>query len=72
MNIKRRIEELERRSFLEPLIVRFIDRDGKERTGNVDDLEKCGVDFVRVVSGTSLEDVDRVLNFIAPNGSVIE
>lgn len=71
MNIKRRIEELERRSFSEPLIVRFIDQDGKERTGNVNDLEKCGVDFVRVVSGTSLSDVDRVLDFIAPD-SVIE
>lgn len=72
MNLKKRVEELERRSFLEPLTVRFIDRDGKERTGNVDDLERNGVDFVCVVSGTSLEDVDRVLSFIAPNGSVID
>lgn len=72
MSIKKRIAELERRSFSEPLIVRFIDRDGKERSGNVDDLERNGVDFICVVSGTSLEDVDRVLSFIAPNGSVIE
>ena len=71
MNLKKRVEELERRSFSEPLIVRFIDRDGKERSGSVDDLEKYGADFVRVVSGTSLSDVDRVLDFIAPD-SVIE
>ena len=72
MNLKKRVEELERRSFSEPLLVRFIDKDRKEKTGTVDDLEEHGCDFICVVSGTSLEDVDRVLSFIAPNGSVIE
>ena len=66
----KRLREMELRTNGDPLRVQFIDQAGVERIGSVDDLESCGGDFVRVVAGSSLKDLDRILTTIRRKAEV--
>ncbi|MBN2994526.1 hypothetical protein [Ruthenibacterium lactatiformans] len=45
------------------LLVLFQSSDGTEMIGNADDLITQRGDFVRVLSGNSLTDFDKILNY---------
>ena len=72
MSIKRRIEVLESEALIKPLVVLYIDRNGNECKGSVEDMEKNGADFIRILSGSDLHEAERVLKFVTPAGCVIQ
>ena len=65
-NLKARIEHI--RTFMEDclgkqLIFLYRTPDGKEKRGNIDDLIADNGEFLRVLSGNQLEDLDKMLNY---------
>lgn len=46
--------------------------DGTEKTGTVADIEADRGEFIRVLGGSSLDDLDRLLQFEMDNINVIE
>lgn len=61
LNLNKRLRALQLLVNGDPLVVRFKDQAGVDRVGSVDDLVKQDGDFVKVISGSSLKDVDRIL-----------
>ena len=65
-SLKTRIDHI--RTFMEDcrgkqLIFLYQTPDGKEKRGNIDDLISDNGTFLRVLSGTRLEDLDRMLAY---------
>lgn len=46
--------------------------DGTEKTGTIDDMEADQGEFIRVLGGNSLDDLDRMLGFEFANIRVVE
>ena len=46
--------------------------DGTEKTGTVDDMKADQGEFARVLGGSSLDDLDRILQFELDNIHVVE
>ena len=62
--MKTRIMRLEQRARAlsgEPLLVLYQTPDGAEHKGSVDDMIRAGGNFVRVLSGSRLKDIDKML-----------
>lgn len=65
MNIKSKLEEIERRAEAlgqNALIIEYTMPDGTTRTGTLDDADRDNGCFKRVVEGNSLHDVQRILD----------
>lgn len=46
--------------------------DGTEKTGTIDDMEVDHGEFIRILGGNSLDDIDRMLRFELANIRVVE
>lgn len=58
-----RLELLEARRRADPLIILTVDSDGNEIKSTVSEMLETGnIGFVRVLSGSSLSDLDRILS----------
>ena len=51
----------------ERLIVLY-DHDGQEKRGNVSDMIEDGGSFIKVVDGGSLQDLDKILEYLRDDG----
>ena len=47
-----------------------LDEHGQERMLSIDEFERVQGEFIRVTSGHSLRDLDRLLELILPAGAV--
>ena len=63
----RRVQEFADSKRGKRLKVLFRCPDGTETTGSVDDLIESQGEFLRVLSGNSLEDVDTLLKYEVPD-----
>ena len=72
MSIQKRLESLEAAALIQPGTVLYIDKNGNECKGSVEDMEKNGADFIRILSGSDLHEAERVLKFVTPAGCVIQ
>lgn len=62
-NIKKRLEELERRCRPDPLLV-IVEKDGESDIMTATECIERGLGFDRVYSGGNLRDLDKLLNYM--------
>ena len=64
-DIEKRLKKLENERLIEPLVVLAATPTGEEKAMPVDEMIEKGYGFCRVVAGSSLTDLDKILNHIA-------
>ena len=62
-NIRKRLEELERRHHPEPMLV-IAEKDGESNIMTATECIEKGLGFDRVYSGGNLRDLDKLLNYM--------
>lgn len=65
----KRLRELEKVK-QDMLTILCLDEHGQERMLSIDEFERVQGEFIRVTSGHSLRDLDRLLELILPAGAV--
>ena len=68
-DLMKRLSKLERERLEEPLIVLATTPTG-ETVVTVDEMIQKGFGFCRVISGSSLADLDRILSYMCPTSVI--
>ena len=73
MSIERRLQRLESELALEPGIYKFVDQNGEERTGTLDQMIECHGNFQGTIKGRNLKEGYRLMDYITElwGGTVI-
>lgn len=71
--IERRLQRLESDLLPEPGIYKFVDQNGEERTGTLDQMIQCRGDFQGTIKGGNLKEGYRLMDYITElwGGTVI-